>query len=684
MISAIKKLNNKKFFRGAVLLAIFAISALCYPFSQVQAGRVDNFSDRLTRLAGGVYTDHEIKFKTKSGVSSSLDIIEITFGNNFGLSEISIDDVDLFSGSATGLENEKNLTASAAADRWGLALSGQVLTFTPPTNSAQGEVAINDYVVIRIGKNASGGINQIKNPNSSGIYAVSVSGAFGDSGEAYARIIQNDQVTVAAVVASGSGGPGSITPDNGAPGVSNIFIENLTSNSARIHWETEERSTGVLEYGLDTIYGSEFKDLDNLLFGHNFDINFLTQDTIYYFRIKAKDFVGNETITKDYFFKTLSVVNVDNFSAVGFDGQVLLEWQNPEIDNMAGVRIVRSEKGYVGSPQDGTVIYEGPGLSFLDRNVINGRWYFYSAFVYDTTRQYSSGALAEAVPLASGQAVPPKPEEIDIGKYIEIIGGLRFADLKFFVANETIALDANDENRVSVLASSLLKILLPKDKVVKKLKTIIADIGNSSYLLKIDKKRDTYTTTVSAPGFAGEYPIIVLVVVYDDGSKDSVAGTLAVEGYGVVEEIGEAKFGEAKAGLYANKVAGVKVTLFAKQIEDGEEIWATWNGIKYFQDNPQLTAADGEYGYMVPNGEYLMTLEKNGYRKSMTPKFEVDNNIVNWDLNLDRTMERKWYMNFWWWILAILIFTFFFWRSRNKRKGKAEKEKMRLEAEAVN
>jgi len=79
-----------------------------------------------------------------------------------------------------------------------------------------------------------------------------------------------------------------------------------------------------------------------------------------------------------------------------------------------------------------------------------------------------------------------------------------------------------------------------------------------------------------------------------------------------------------------------------------------------------------------------MTLEKNGYRKSMTPKFEVDNNIINWDLNLDRTMERKWYMNFWWWILAILIFTFFFWRSRNKRKGKAEKEKMRLEAEAVN
>ncbi|MFH1890453.1 MAG: hypothetical protein ABIJ91_02725 [Candidatus Kuenenbacteria bacterium] len=666
-----KRAVNKTLRIFGVMLAIMLASIYS---SGVAADEAGSPEDQITRLEASAGADHTIKFQTRTGIDALTDTITLTFASGFDLSAIDFGDIDLSHGSATGLETEENLTDNAGSNRWGFSVSGQVITLSAPTDAAADEVSVADYVAVKIGANASGGVNQIVNPGSAGVYAIAINGTFGDAGAAYVPVISNDDVNVTAQVGviytagePGTGGGGNISNDTIAPQVEEVEVQEPTSNSVKIIWLTDEYSQGEIEYGEDEEYGLTRQDIENLFKEHGYNLDNLKQDTEYHFRVRVKDQSGNVEVTKDYFFRTLPVANVLNFYAAGGDGRIELNWQNPEASNMAGVRIIRRDDRYAESPEDGLVIYEGPGEEYVDFDVENRKWYFYTVYVFDTSRQYSSGAIAEAVPLKEGEIAPSKPESVDMDKYEEILRGLKFSDLEFLAANGTLRLESNEENNIKALTGSLIKVFLDKDLVVKKLKTIIAQVGDSSYLLKINKKKGKYLAAVTIPQVSGEYPIVVLVVVYEDGSKDTVRGTLTVEDYGKISGMPLAKAGEVKASWYSEAVRGVNVTLFSKTME-GE--WGEWKGTKYFQYNPQVTDEQGEYGFMVPNGEYYMTLAKQGYRESITPVFGVSDNIINWDLHLDRVMKRKWYASVWWWslILCLSALMFIFYKRRKREE----------------
>ncbi|MFZ3384619.1 MAG: DUF1349 domain-containing protein, partial [Candidatus Methanoperedens sp.] len=100
------------------------------------------------------------------------------------------------------------------------------------------------------------------------------------------------------------------------PVISNVSV-NVLSNSATVHWITNVVTTSNLSYGLTTAYGNGTIFEPKKLLDHTVTLNNLTQGTLYHYKIKATDNVGNFTNTSDLNFTTMNVTRVisDDFHA---------------------------------------------------------------------------------------------------------------------------------------------------------------------------------------------------------------------------------------------------------------------------------------------------------------------------------------------------------------------------------
>lgn len=90
--------------------------------------------------------------------------------------------------------------------------------------------------------------------------------------------------------------------------------------------------------------------------------------------------------------------NVSGFTATAGDGQISLSWTNPTATDFAGVRILRKTGSYPADYNDGTVVYDNSGTSYINTGLTNGTTYYYKAFSRDAVLNYSSGAQASAIP----------------------------------------------------------------------------------------------------------------------------------------------------------------------------------------------------------------------------------------------------------------------------------------------
>jgi CO dehydrogenase/acetyl-CoA synthase epsilon subunit len=82
--------------------------------------------------------------------------------------------------------------------------------------------------------------------------------------------------------------------------------------------------------------------------------------------------------------------SVSNFQAVGSDGQIALSWTNPTDPDFAGVKIIRKAASYPTSVTDGTELYSGTGNSYNNTGLANGVSYYYAAFAFDSTHNFST------------------------------------------------------------------------------------------------------------------------------------------------------------------------------------------------------------------------------------------------------------------------------------------------------
>ena len=160
-------------------------------YTTAQAANVTTLSDVLSDSAGGVVSDHTITFTTPTGVGAG-ETITVTFPAGFVMGAVAFGDMDLSIAAAP-----QTLAAAAAGATWGATVAGQVVTFTSGTGTA----APGDEIIISIGTNATGGVNQITNPTPAGgneSFQIDIAGTMADSG--HTRVVILDTVLVTAQV----------------------------------------------------------------------------------------------------------------------------------------------------------------------------------------------------------------------------------------------------------------------------------------------------------------------------------------------------------------------------------------------------------------------------------------------------------------------------------------------------
>lgn len=160
-------------------------------YTTAQAANVTTLSDVLSDSAGAVVSDHTITFTTPTGVGAG-ETMTVTFPAGFVMGAVAFGDMDLSIAAAP-----QTLAAAAAGATWGATVAGQVVTFTSGTGTA----APGDEIIISIGTNATGGVNQITNPTPAGgneSFQIDIAGTMADSG--HTRVVILDTVEVTAVV----------------------------------------------------------------------------------------------------------------------------------------------------------------------------------------------------------------------------------------------------------------------------------------------------------------------------------------------------------------------------------------------------------------------------------------------------------------------------------------------------
>lgn len=104
----------------------------------------------------------------------------------------------------------------------------------------------------------------------------------------------------------------------GTPSASSI-----TSNSAKISWQTDEEASSFVEYGINENYGN-IAFLDGYTLNHEVLLSGLTPNTIYHFRTNSSDKCGNgPTYSSDGTFETLG-------SALDISGWVIKQYNSTQ------------------------------------------------------------------------------------------------------------------------------------------------------------------------------------------------------------------------------------------------------------------------------------------------------------------------------------------------------------------
>jgi serine protease len=96
-----------------------------------------------------------------------------------------------------------------------------------------------------------------------------------------------------------AGGEPDITP----PVISNVQAVDITHNSARITWTTDEPATSVVYYGLTTGYGNT-ESVGGYTTSHSVTLTGLTSETLYHYKVESTDPSSNTSQSGDYTFTT--------------------------------------------------------------------------------------------------------------------------------------------------------------------------------------------------------------------------------------------------------------------------------------------------------------------------------------------------------------------------------------------
>ncbi len=413
------------------LLCLWAVLSWLFGSSVAQAAEISALTVRMTRQGISAASDHQVRFTVANGVATPTDTITLTYSSGFSLAALTVSDIDLFHGPTTGLETQETLASSAALGGiWGVSITGNVITFSPPMDAVFNEIATGEVVTVRIGTNA-GGTNQITNPGTAGTYGLQIGGVFGGSGLARIPIVATARsgfgvsFTVPAASAGGGGdggggggGVGAVTPPPPVvPPVEpmrpivilNVEVPVITERAAQVKWETDRPAATTFSLrGPDGIRSLTPRDEGTR---HVIDLSGLTPGTEYFFKIGASAAGALSSETAEVSFRTLPepLENVSGFSAqrtITDPQNARLTWIWPPALRGTGAEVVivaRADR-FPSSITDGREVYRGTGSETTDRP--GSGMVFYVAYARSGAR-VSSGAVAQLAAIVVTPPIPP-------------------------------------------------------------------------------------------------------------------------------------------------------------------------------------------------------------------------------------------------------------------------------------
>ncbi len=384
----------------------------------------------------------------------------------------------------------------------------------------------------------------------SALYTYTVS-AFDAAFNESARSASSSATTLAAIPQSLSVG-----------GTSGQFIRPLIENvqvstqdqSVEVRWQTIPFTQSVLE--IRDYTGDVVSRIADPVFKaeHRIESMGLRKATDYRGTIIALDTHGRSAFY-NFEFSTATfsegVPNANQFISRATEEGVYLSWRVPVYDQFKRVRIVRSENFFPVDPNDGLIVYEGVGQSFVDEEVADGTTYFYALFVEDVREGFSSGAL-------SSVRVPVQGEPIDLleDPFVTIpdapfthpvIEKLTFPDFDFI--QDGIRINSFFSDSIAIDGTKNLTVSLDYEKVPEVLKTISVTLYHPydesqvfSFLLRVNEERTAYQATIGPLGTSGIYRVGVVIVDYNNQGLKKIEGSLIANVFesrtegGVVDE----------------------------------------------------------------------------------------------------------------------------------------------------
>lgn len=220
------------------------------------------------------------------------------------------------------------------------------------------------------------------------------------------------------------------------------------------------------------------------------------------------------------------------------------------------------------------------------------------------------------------QQVPPPVQPPGPGPAVVGNGGggdidreeIQLNKVLFWVAQRSVQVFPDDARQVKSLLGDVMTIALPAVAIPHQgVRRLILQTGGQSYAMTFNAADGRYYADVPLRE-AGVFEARVLVS-YDDGTQDSVDFRILALAPGTVSN---------KEG---DRIDGAEIQLFNAQDQ-------LVDMVQFGQQNPVVTGANGTYGFVVPNGNYKLVIEKEGYRTKETFSFRVDQHVINRQIEL--------------------------------------------------
>ncbi len=189
-------------------------------------------------------------------------------------------------------------------------------------------------------------------------------------------------------------------------------------------------------------------------------------------------------------------------------------------------------------------------------------------------------------------------------------------DARVMLAERTILAQMID-GAVSSLPGDQLSVLMDRGLIDEdRPRSIELFLNGDRYDFVLDALNNLYYSDVLVPA-VGTYSAVV-EIRYERNEMEMFDFRLNSLPMGVVQ---------GSAG--GEPITEARVTLIS--VDYGERPWV---GTNYRQENPQLTGAQGRYGFVVPAGTYKLMATADGYRDYESAPFIVENNVVNRNISM--------------------------------------------------